>query len=104
MIDLQYIQIISPPASSLTHFLAFSIFPSLQEIGLWTDFEYTFHFANNLLTGTLPTSLFSLTKLRSGFYLYKNSLVGTLPTEFGLMTLLSSFVSVYGNSFTGQLP
>ncbi len=57
---------------------------------------------NNNLTGTIPTELGSMSKLKA-LYLGDNDLAGTIPTELGNMSdLLALFL--YENSLTGTIP
>lgn len=54
------------------------------------------------LSGTLPTTLSHLTKLRD-LTLFNNDLTGSLPTEIGLMHALTG-LNIRRNRFSGTLP
>ncbi|CAB9530794.1 LRR receptor-like serine threonine-protein kinase [Seminavis robusta] len=56
-----------------------------------------------ILTGTLPSSLYSLTNSMAGIILSGNQLTGPLPTELGLLTKLRGLV-LDTNLFTGEIP
>ena len=54
------------------------------------------------LTGTIPSSIGSLTSLQY-FYLYTNKLSGTIPSSIGSLTSLQ-YLKVYKNSLSGTIP
>ncbi|GKY93932.1 hypothetical protein MPSEU_000360100 [Mayamaea pseudoterrestris] len=56
----------------------------------------------NLITGTMPTQVGKLSLLQQ-FGFGDNRISGTLPTELGLMTQLQ-YMYAYWNRFTGTLP
>ncbi|CAB9518573.1 LRR receptor-like serine threonine-protein kinase [Seminavis robusta] len=61
------------------------------------------HFFYNSLTGTIPSSLFSLTNSMQAITLVGNQLTGPIPTELGLLTTLVG-LAVEANLFTGTIP
>jgi len=60
------------------------------------------HLYNNNLSGTIPSEVAALTKLRT-LWLNANSLTGTLPTELGTLRHLAS-LEVHSNQIYGTLP
>ena len=57
---------------------------------------------NNLLTGTIPASISSRTKLHH-LFLNNNQLTGSIPSDIGNLTLLEIF-SVSSNQLSGSIP
>jgi hypothetical protein len=60
------------------------------------------NFARNTLTGTIPSSLGSLTKL-SSMDLHLNNLEGTIPSSLASMTKLTQ-IDLFDNALTGLVP
>ena len=58
----------------------------------------------NQLTGTLPSSLGSLTRLSKSLRAHRNNLHGTLPPSFGSLTGLEYSLQVSNNDLTGTVP
>jgi Leucine-rich repeat (LRR) protein len=57
----------------------------------------------NRFTGTIPTELFQLTKLKAGLELNDNLLEGTIPTQIGQLTILHDLF-LNQNELTGPVP
>jgi Leucine-rich repeat (LRR) protein len=54
------------------------------------------------MTGTIPDSLYNLTKLKD-LWLYNNQFEGSIKSEIGNLKELVHF-SIYSNQFTGTIP
>ncbi len=76
-------------------------FPELQFLSLGQSFCVGCVTLNEI-TGTIPSSITSLTKL-SGLYLARNSLTGSLPPQIGNLTNLTT-LDVGFNLLSGSLP
>ena len=53
--------------------------------------------ASNALTGTLPTEMGRMTRMKSLFEVWGNHLTGTIPTEVGLMTKVTDEFQFFSN-------
>ncbi len=84
-----FIPMSSPTLSNLVYFLLY-----MSEIlSVWR---------NPNMTGTIPDSLYNLTKLEQ-LFLAENDFSGTLSTDIGNLRRLSH-LQIYGNNFSGTLP
>ncbi|CAB9504902.1 LRR receptor-like serine threonine-protein kinase [Seminavis robusta] len=83
--------------------LGCGLFGSIPEaIGRLSKFG-SMYFGFNSLTGTIPSSLFTVKNSMRGISLTENLLTGPLPTELGLLTDLQ-VIWFDGNFFTGTIP
>ena len=75
-----------------------------QELGYETNLKLmrSVDLSNNVLSGTIPPELFSLTGLQS-LNLSQNQLMGRIPKEIGNMKQLQS-LDLSRNKFSGEIP
>ncbi|WRX31345.1 Leucine-rich repeat - like 10 [Theobroma cacao] len=61
-----------------------------------------FDLVRNHLTGTIPSSIYNVTKL-SFLYLFSNELSGPIPAELGMLRSVHQ-LQLWNNSLTGKIP
>jgi len=72
------------------------------EIGLSTDFDGYIDLRGNSISGTIPTQIGKLRKLK-GLFLNINSFSGTIPTELGNL-LSAEGIKLHRNHLSGTVP
>ncbi|CAB9496472.1 LRR receptor-like serine threonine-protein kinase [Seminavis robusta] len=93
----------SLPSLEYISMLSCGLYGSIPEVLGTSSRLGVVYFGFNSLTGTIPSSLFSLTESMRSFGLLENQLTGPFPTELGLLTNLLGIV-FDGNLFTGTIP
>jgi len=72
------------------------------EIGLSSDFDGYLDLRANSISGTIPTQLGNLWKLK-GLFLQLNSFTGTIPTELGRLWSAEG-IKLHSNQLSGSVP
>jgi len=76
-------------------------------VGFSDPFDYwtikRLELPNNLLKGTLPSSILSALKAIESLDLSNNLISGSMPTELGLLSVTQN-IDLSGNSITGKIP